>query len=84
MGLPKERNAWAPEPLILPKGGRKVPKPPKSNPHSDIDGVHEDERPNTDTAREAGQDTGDLQRARKQSAARPPYSDDRDNRDDRS
>ena len=52
-------------------------KPPKSTPHSDLDGVHQDERPNTDTAREAEQDAGDLDRAREDSAARPPYSEDR-------
>jgi hypothetical protein len=26
-----------------------VTKPPKSTPHSDLDGVHEDERPNVQT-----------------------------------
>lgn len=51
-------------------------KPPKSTPHSDIDGVHEDERPNIETAREAGQDNEDLARAAKLDKARPPHSDD--------
>lgn len=49
---------------------------PKSTPHSDLDGVHEDKRPNIETAREAGQDTGDLERASRDSAGRPPYSED--------
>lgn len=50
-------------------------KPPPSTPHSDIDGVHEDERPNAETATELGQDGRDLARARDQSTARPPSSD---------
>ena len=50
-------------------------KPPKSTPHSDIDGVHQDERRNVDTANEAGQDSGDLARANEEDSARPPYSD---------
>ncbi len=58
-------------------------KPPPSTPHSDIDGVHEDERRNTDTATDLGQDAGDLAGARAGSAARPPSSDDVPNREDR-
>lgn len=53
-----------------------MPKPPQSTPHSDIDGVHQDEKLNIDSANEAGQDTADLQRAHEGDAARPPYSDD--------
>jgi len=53
-----------------------VAQPPKATPHSDIDGVHRDEKRNVDSANEAGQDSGDLARAQAQSAARPPYSDD--------
>jgi len=53
-----------------------VPKPPKTTPHSDLDGVHQDERSNVDSANEAGQDSGDLERAHRGGAARPPYSDD--------
>lgn len=52
-----------------------MPKPPESTPHSDIDGVHQDERPNVATANEAGEDSGDLKRAHEESHARPPYSD---------
>lgn len=52
-------------------------KPPRSTPHSDIDGVHEDERPNTDTANEAGQDNEDLKRAAEESVARPRGSGER-------
>ena len=59
-------------------------KPPPSTPHSDINGVHEDERRNTDTAQEVGQDAGDVARAREDSAARPPSTDDVANREDRS
>lgn len=50
-------------------------KPPPSTPHSDIDGVHEDERPNHQVAAELEQDAGDLARAREGSAARPPHTD---------
>jgi hypothetical protein len=61
-----------------------VPKPPQSTPHSDLDGVHEDEKRNVDSANEAGEDSGDLERAHRHSQGRPPYSDDRRNREDRS
>jgi hypothetical protein len=54
-----------------------VPKPPKSTPHSDLDGVHRDEKLNVDTAIEAGQDSGDLERAFSQTPGRPPHSDDK-------
>ena len=59
-------------------------KPPKSTPHSDLDGVHRDEKPNVQTAIEAGQGGEDLAAAARQNAARPDYSDDVKNRDDRS
>ena len=59
-------------------------KPPESTPHSDLDGVHRDERPNVETAVEAGQGTEDLARASQETVARPDYSDDVKNRDDRS
>jgi hypothetical protein len=49
-------------------------KVPKSTPHSDLDGVREDQHPLPDSAREAGQDSGDLARAREESAGRPPAS----------
>jgi hypothetical protein len=61
-----------------------VPKPPQSSPHSDIEGVHKDERSNIDSANAAGQGGGDLDRAHEGSHGRPPYADDRPNRDDRS
>ena len=51
-----------------------MPKPPRSTPHSDLDGVREDQRPIPDSAVEAGQDGKDLARAREQSAGRPPVS----------
>jgi hypothetical protein len=61
-----------------------VTKPPKSTPHSDLDGVHRDEKPNVESAVEAGQDSEDLALAARENAARPDYSDDVKNRDDRS
>lgn len=54
-----------------------MPKVPVSTPHSDLDGVRQDQRRIPDGARDAGQDAGDLEKARKQSAGRPPYSDDK-------
>ncbi len=60
-----------------------VTKPPPSTPHSDLDGVHQDERRNTDVAAELGQSAEDVEQARKQSRARPPV-DDQKSRDDRS
>jgi hypothetical protein len=61
-----------------------VPKPPQSTPHSDIEGVRKDERRNIDSANDAKQGSGDLDRARRESPGRPPYADDQPNRDDRS
>ena len=51
-------------------------KVPKSTPHSDLDGVRQDQRPIIETARESDTDAGDVERARKDSAGRPPYSGD--------
>ncbi|MEA3051111.1 MAG: hypothetical protein QOG72_14 [Sphingomonadales bacterium] len=59
-------------------------QPPKSTPHSDLDGVHRDEKPNVESAVEAGQGTDDLARAGDEAVGRPDYSDDVENRDDRS
>jgi hypothetical protein len=61
-----------------------VPKPPQSTPHSDIQGVHKDEKPNIDSANEAGEDSGDLERAHLRSHGRPPYTDDRSDHEGRS
>jgi hypothetical protein len=61
---------------------RNVAKPPPSTPHSDIAGVHEDERRNTDVSHELGEDAGDLRRAGELDKARPPHSDEK-SRDDR-
>ena len=58
-------------------------KPPKATPHSDIDGVHMDEKRNTDAAQEAGEGAEQLARAADKDVARPPHSDDVENRDDR-
>lgn len=58
-------------------------KPPKATPHSDIDGVHQDEKPNVDTAVEAGQGAASLARAAKETKARPGYVGDRGGKDDR-
>jgi hypothetical protein len=54
-----------------------MPKPPRSTPHSDLDGVREDEGNRIAEAERAGQDAGDLDRARRDSAGRPPDADDR-------
>ena len=59
-------------------------QPPKSTPHSDLEGVHRDEKPNVESATQAGQGTDDLARAAKETAARPDYAEDVKNRDDRS
>ena len=60
-----------------------MPKPPKTTPHSDIDGVHQDEAPNVDTANAAGEDGEDLAEAKRKSTGRPRYSDDPDGKDGR-
>jgi hypothetical protein len=49
-------------------------KPPETPPHSDLDGVDEDALRNTDAANASGQDTRNLELARKQSAAKPAHS----------
>jgi hypothetical protein len=59
-------------------------QPPKSTPHSDLDGVHRDEKPNVESAAESGQGTQDLARARDEAAAKPDFAEDVKNRDDRS
>lgn len=61
-----------------------MPKPPKTPPSSDIDGVNEDEVRNTDAAIASGQTTKNLALARDEAAGKPDYSDDRDSSDDRS
>jgi hypothetical protein len=53
-----------------------VPKPPQATPHSDLDGVRQDQKSNIDTANEAGQDTSDLKRAHEGSKGRPDYGED--------
>ena len=58
-------------------------KPPKSPPNSEIDGVDEDASPNTDAALASGQDSADLELARKEAAGRPAQSN-RDSKDNRS
>jgi hypothetical protein len=60
-----------------------VSQPPKSTPHSDLDGVHRDERPNVETAVETGQDAGTVAREQEESVGRPDYSDE-GSADDRS
>ncbi|HYG29715.1 MAG TPA: hypothetical protein VD887_05805 [Allosphingosinicella sp.] len=46
-------------------------KPPKSTPHSDLDGVHQDEKPNVVTAQETGETSASLKLAREQAKGRP-------------
>jgi hypothetical protein len=60
-----------------------VAKPPKSTPHSDLDGVRRDSKENVGAARESGQSAADLDLARAASKARPPHSDE-ESLDDRS
>jgi hypothetical protein len=56
-------------------------KPPKSTPHSDIDGVHRDERPNIETAIEAGQTAENLALAREEGKGYPNYVDSKGNKE---
>ena len=58
-------------------------KPPKTPPHSDLDGVAEDERDNVDAAIKLGQDSGDLARAKDKSVGRPRPAEGEESRDDR-
>ena len=57
-------------------------KPPETPPHSDTDGVHRDGTGPGKRLDPHGQDAGDLERARKESAGRPEQSDE-GSRDDR-
>jgi hypothetical protein len=50
-------------------------KPPESTPHSDLDGVHQDEAPNTDVAAARGESADTLKRAHEENQGRPPYAD---------
>jgi hypothetical protein len=59
-------------------------KPPGAPHHSDIDGVAEDERRNTDAAIESGQDAANLELARREAVGRPPERDKPEPKDDRS
>ncbi len=59
-----------------------MPKPPKTTHHSDLDGVDEDAVRNTDAAIESGQDSGNLELARREAAAKPDHSRDK-SRDER-
>lgn len=56
-----------------------MPKPPKSTPHSDLTGVHRDEKPNVETSLDAGQDAGTLAKDQKRSVGYPDYSKDETN-----
>ena len=56
-----------------------MPKPPKSTPHSDLTGVHRDERTNIETAIESGQDAGTVAKDQKRSVGYPDYSEDETN-----
>lgn len=58
-------------------------KPPETPPASDIDGVSQDGTGPSRRMPDEGQDSGDLEDARKQSKARPDYGDERP-KDDRS
>jgi hypothetical protein len=58
-------------------------KPPAATPHSDIDGVHKDEKRNVDSANASGQTSEDLAKAHREAAARPYYAEE-ESEDDRS
>lgn len=58
-------------------------KPPKATPHSDIDGVHQEEVSNVEVASDLGQSAGALKRAQDKATGRPEYQDDVENREDR-
>jgi hypothetical protein len=60
-----------------------MPKPPEATPHSDIDGVRKNEKRNTDVADALGESAEQLARAKNENVARPPHSEDVENRDDR-
>ncbi|HET9428145.1 MAG TPA: hypothetical protein VFO69_07285 [Allosphingosinicella sp.] len=60
-----------------------MPKPLPTPPSSDIDGVEQDSTRNTDAALESGQDSGNLELARKEAAGRPAHSTEK-SKDDRS
>jgi hypothetical protein len=77
------RNRAAVRLFIASNKEKCVAKPPPSAPHSDIDGVHRDERPNTDTAQDLGQSSADVADAKRRSVARPAAADE-ESLDDRS
>lgn len=58
-------------------------KPPKTPPHTDIEGMSRDERALVEAAAETAQDAGKLKLARDEAKGRPPHSGER-SRDDRS
>ncbi len=58
-------------------------KPPKATPHSDIDGIHQDEKPNAEVASDLGQSAGVLEDAKQEATARPEYVDNKGNKEDR-
>ena len=49
-------------------------KPPPATPHSDIDGIHRDERRNTDVAAERGESAREVEEINRQKVAKPPYA----------
>ncbi|HEX8533058.1 MAG TPA: hypothetical protein VF662_02740 [Allosphingosinicella sp.] len=58
-------------------------QPPKATPHSDIDGVHQDEVRNTDIAADRGESAGTVEAAKQETVARPVPQENPRNRDDR-
>lgn len=50
-------------------------KPPSSGSHSDLDGVHQDEKSNIETANESGQTAKNLGLARDEGKGYPNYVD---------
>jgi hypothetical protein len=50
-------------------------KPPESTPHSDLDGIHQDEERNSKVAGERGESGEELKHAHDEAQGRPPYDD---------
>ena len=80
---PVFRNRLGLMPVVEAQEEQSMAKPPKSTPHSDINGVHQDEKRNVDTAVEAGQGATSLARAKKEAKARPGYVGTSNGKDDR-
>ena len=80
---PVIRNPQGLMPVTPAQKEHSMAKPPRSTPHSDIDGVHQDEKRNVDSAVEVGQGAASLARAKKETKARPGFVGNSPGKDDR-